>query len=206
MIISSAKFVISNTDVRKCPNSSAPEFAFIGRSNVGKSSLINMLTNCKDLAKTSSRPGKTQLINHFWINNEWFLVDLPGYGFAKVSKSLRNNWEKFINEYLLFRQNLSCLFVLIDCRLEPQKIDIDFLLTVGSNRIPFAIVFTKADKISKSKLEVNVGLFKNALLEHFEFLPECFYTSAETKQGKDDVLDFIDRTIAMYNNPQEGAF
>jgi len=205
MIIRSAKFVISNSDVRKCPRSSAPEFAFIGRSNVGKSSLVNMLVQNKNMAKTSGRPGKTQLINHFWINDEWFLVDLPGYGFAKVSKSLRENWEKFINDYLMFRENLTCLFVLIDCRLEPQKIDLEFLQTVGANRIPFAVIFTKADKVSKLQLETSAQRFKDAMLENFEFLPQFFYTSAETEQGREDVLNFIQETIAEFQKPIEGA-
>lgn len=191
MKINSAKFIISNTDVRKCPSDPIPEYAFIGRSNVGKSSLINMLTNQKKLAKTSGRPGKTQLINHFLINDSWFLVDLPGYGYAKVSKDQRRSFQKFIKEYFSQRMQLACSFVLIDSRHEPQKIDLEFMQYLGENGIPFCIVFTKADKLNRSTLNKNIAQYKRVMLESWEEMPTYFITSATTDLGKDDILDFI---------------
>ena len=165
MIIKSAEFVISNTDVKKCPASTLPEYAFIGRSNVGKSSLINMLTQRKGLAMTSQKPGKTQLINHFLINNEWHLVDLPGYGFARVGQSNRERLKSIIEDYILEREQLTNLFILLDCRHEPQKIDLEFIEWAGENGVPFALVFTKADKLSKGKLASNIEAYKQTLLE-----------------------------------------
>lgn len=191
MQVKSASFVISNTDYKKCPAPDKPEYAFIGRSNVGKSSLINKITNRSSLAKVSGRPGKTQLINHFLINKEWYLVDLPGYGYAKVSKSSRAEWEKFIRKYLLNRENLYCLFVLVDIRHEPQKIDLEFMEWLGVNGIPFSIVFTKSDKISVGKTKTNLEIYTNKLLETWEELPKYFVTSAVNGNGVDEVLDFV---------------
>lgn len=192
MEIKTANFVVSNTDYKKCPTPNLPEYAFIGRSNVGKSSLINMLTNFSKLAKISGRPGKTQLINHFIINENWYLVDLPGYGYAKASKKNRNKWQEFIQAYLISRENLYCLFILIDARLEPQKIDIDFIFWAGEKGIPFSIVFTKADKLSKNELASNVAAFKKELLKTWEELPTQFITSAVQKTGRDEILEYID--------------
>jgi GTP-binding protein len=192
MDIKSANFVVSNTDYKKCPTPNIPEYAFIGRSNVGKSSLINMLTNFSKLAKISGRPGKTQLINHFLINENWYLVDLPGYGYAKVSKKNRNKWQEFIQAYLIHRENLYCLFILVDSRLEPQQIDIDFINWVGEKSIPFAIAFTKADKLSKNQLASNVAAFKKELLKSWGELPTQFITSSTDKVGRDEILNFID--------------
>jgi GTP-binding protein len=192
MDIKTATFVISNTDYKKCPPPDKPEYAFIGRSNVGKSSLINMLTNRSKLAKVSGRPGKTQLINHFLINDNWYLVDLPGYGYAKASKKDRHKWQEFIQKYLISRENLYCLFILIDIRLEPQKIDIDFINWVGKKEIPFSIIFTKADKLTKTKLNNNLQTFKQELLSNWEELPTLFTTSAVKKTGRDDILTFIE--------------
>lgn len=191
MNIRSAEFKCSNTKIDKLPPPVLPEYAFIGRSNVGKSSLINALTQKKGLAKTSQTPGKTQLINHFLINENWYIVDLPGYGFAKVSKSSRSSWEKFIRAYLLKRENLQCVFVLIDSRLEPQKIDLDFCFWLGENGIPFVLVFTKADKQSPLKTRQNVDKFGQALLQYFEELPKQFITSSETRLGREELLEFI---------------
>jgi len=191
MNVKSAEFLCSNTRTDKLPELNLPEYAFIGRSNVGKSSLINALTNKKNLAKTSQTPGKTQLINHFLINNDWYLVDLPGYGYAKTSRSNRTEWEKFIRRYLRVRENLQCLFVLIDSRLEPQKIDLEFCQWLGENGIPFLLIFTKADKQSNLKSTQNISKFKKALLEWFEEVPETFLTSAETNIGCSDVLSAI---------------
>jgi len=191
MKINLAEFVISNTEVSKCPQDRLPEYAFIGRSNVGKSSLINALTDQKDLAKTSARPGKTQLINHFLINKNWFLVDLPGYGYAKVSKEKRDTFQKFITDYFLKREQLVCTFVLVDSRLEPQKIDLEFLNFLGSNQIPFCIVFTKADKLGSTTLQKNIRLYESKLLEFWETLPTYFISSAITKNGKEEIIDFI---------------
>jgi ribosome biogenesis GTP-binding protein YsxC/EngB len=192
MKIKSAEFLISNTDPSKCPQDEKPEYAFIGRSNVGKSSLINMLTGRKGLAMTSSTPGKTQLINHFIINDDWYLVDLPGYGYAQRGKKGREMIQIIIDNYLDQREELTCLFVLLDCRHEPQKIDLDFVDRLGESGIPFAIIFTKIDKISQTKLKLNIENYKAKLLETWEELPPIFYTSSEYAKGKEDVLDYID--------------
>lgn len=192
MIIKSAEFVISNTDVKKCPASTLPEYAFIGRSNVGKSSLINMLTQRKGLAMTSQKPGKTQLINHFLINNEWHLVDLPGYGFARVGQSNRERLKSIIEDYILEREQLTNLFILLDCRHEPQKIDLEFIEWAGENGVPFALVFTKADKLSKGKLASNIEAYKQTLLESWEELPPIFITSSEAKDSRDELLNYIE--------------
>lgn len=197
-IIKSAQFVISNTDVLKCPAPNLPEYAFIGRSNVGKSSLINMLCNRKDLAKTSGKPGKTQLINHFLINEKWYLVDLPGYGYAQTSKDKREKWDKFIQEYILTRANLMCLMVLVDCRIPPQKIDVEFMNWLGENQIPFVMIFTKADKLTKGKLSENIEHYKSEMTKHWEELPKYFLTSSEKKEGRDDVLEFIEKTNKLF--------
>ncbi len=194
MKIKSADFVISNTDIDKCPKERIPEYAFIGRSNVGKSSLINMLTGRKSLAKTSGKPGKTQLINHFKINDNWFLVDLPGYGFAKVSKKDRSIFAKFIYEYLENRQNLICTFVLVDSRHEPQKIDMLFMEWLGKNQIPFVMVFTKMDKLSSSQLNKNMTKYKSEMLKTWEEIPQTFRSSAESGLGKAEILKFIEHT------------
>ena len=192
MIVKSAEFICSNTQVSKLPPPLKPEYAFIGRSNVGKSSLINMITGKKALAKTSQTPGKTQLINHFLINDNWYLVDLPGYGFARISKSKKEDWNKFIRTYLDKRESLQCVLVLIDSRLEPQKIDLEFCNWLGEKGLSFVIVFTKADKQSATKTDQNVAKFKKALLTTFDELPAYFITSAETQLGRDEVLGFID--------------
>jgi len=192
MKIKTAKFVISNINVSKCPNDDLPEYAFIGRSNVGKSSLINMLTNHKGLAKISGKPGKTQLINHFIINDNWFLVDLPGYGFAKASRNMRNTFQKFIKEYFDKRKQLVNTFVLVDSRHEPQKIDLDFMEYLGENNIPFAIVFTKADKLNQSTLPKNTENYKRIMLQSWEELPPTFITSSATQVGKKELLEYID--------------
>ena len=194
MKIKSADFVISNTDIDKCPKEHIPEYAFIGRSNVGKSSLINMLTGRKSLAKTSGKPGKTQLINHFKINDNWFLVDLPGYGYAKVSKKNRSIFAKFIYEYLEKRENLICTFVLVDSRHEPQKIDMLFMEWLGQNQIPFVIVFTKMDKLSSSQLNKNITKYKTEMLKTWEDIPQTFRSSAESGLGKAEILKFIEQT------------
>ena len=194
MKIKSAEFVISNTDIDKCPNERIPEYAFIGRSNVGKSSLINMLTGHKSLAKTSGKPGKTKLINHFKINDNWFLVDLPGYGYAKVSKKNRSIFAKFIYEYLEKRENLICTFVLVDSRHEPQKIDMLFMEWLGQNQIPFVIVFTKMDKLSSSQLNKNITKYKTEMLKTWEDIPQTFRSSAESGLGKSEILKFIEQT------------
>ena len=191
MQIKSTEFIISNTDVSKCPKDNIHEYAFIGRSNVGKSSLINMLTNKKNLAKTSGKPGKTQLINHFKINNNWFLVDLPGYGYAQISKSKRQSFQEFITEYFLNREQLVCTFVLVDSRHEPQKIDVEFMQFLGENEIPFCIVFTKSDKLNGSKLNQNLLNYKKELLKTWEEIPQYFITSATDKTGQEDLLNFI---------------
>lgn len=191
MKITLAEFVISNTDVNKCPEGDTPEFAFIGRSNVGKSSLINMLTNQKGLAMTSSKPGKTLLINHFIINKSWYLVDLPGYGYARASKTQREKLRQIIERYILMRKQLYNLFVLVDSRLEPQKIDLEFMNWLGESQIPFSIVFTKTDKQSTSKTSENIQRYKNKLLEEWEELPPIFVTSAEKKTGGEEILNYI---------------
>jgi GTP-binding protein len=192
VIIRSAQFLMSNTDVKKCPDANLPEYAFIGRSNVGKSSLINMLTNHKKLAKISTKPGKTQLINHFLINNEWYLVDLPGYGYAKTSKQLRTTWAGFIKKYLMQRENLVCIFVLIDSRHEAQKIDLDFMYNLAANQLPFAMVFTKADKLGKNKLSQNLQAYFKTMTETWEIPPTHFVTSSSTKQGRIELLEYIE--------------
>lgn len=193
MEIKEARFIISNTDVKKCPAANKPEYAFIGRSNVGKSSLINMLTNKKSLAKTSVKPGKTQVINHFLINEEWYLVDLPGYGYAKVPIAERKKWEKFIRKYIIERENLYCLFVLIDSRHEPQTVDLEFMEWLGINKISFVIIFTKIDKLNPRELDENITMYEKKMQENWEEMPRFFVTSAETRQGKTELLDFIDK-------------
>lgn len=192
MEIKSAEFVISNTDVKKCPQGNHPEYAFIGRSNVGKSSLINMLTNHKGLAMTSQKPGKTQLINHFMINKTWYLVDLPGYGYAQRGKQGRDNIRRIIEDYILERVEMTNLFVLLDCRHEPQKIDLEFMEWLGENGIPFAIIFTKTDKISKGKLEENMHVYREKLQETWEELPPIFTSSSEKREGREEILRYID--------------
>lgn len=190
-LVKSARFVISNTDIRKCPQDGKPEYAFIGRSNVGKSSLINMLTNQKKLAMTSATPGKTLLINHYLINGEWYLVDLPGYGYAKRSKSQNRQLEQIISSYVLGREQMTLLFVLIDCRHEPQKIDLEFFQWLGENGVPFSIIFTKADKVTKTTLASNVAAYKTRLLEEWEELPPVFITSSDNGFGREEVLQYI---------------
>jgi len=191
--IKSAEFVISNTDVAKCPKELLPEYAFIGRSNVGKSSLINMLVDNKNLAKTSGRPGKTQLINHFKINSEWFLVDLPGYGYAQVSKSKRKTFQTFITEYFFKRKQLVCTFLLVDIRHEPQKIDLEFMRFLGENEIPFCIVFTKSDKINTVKINKNLLIYEKKMLQSgWESIPQTFISSASLKTGRDELLNYIE--------------
>lgn len=192
MEIKSAEFVISNTDVKKCPAGNFPEYAFIGRSNVGKSSLINMLTGKKGLAMTSQKPGKTLLINHFIINNNWFLVDLPGYGFAQRGKEGRQNIQRIIEDYILEREQLTNLFVLIDCRHEAQKIDLEFMEWLGENGVPFSIIFTKIDKVSKGRLQENLKAYQEKLLETWEELPPILLSSSEKKDGREEILDYID--------------
>lgn len=199
MIIKSAEFLCSNTRTDKLPPPNLPEYAFIGRSNVGKSSLINALTNKKNLAKTSQTPGKTQLINHFLVNETWYLVDLPGYGYAKTSRTNRAEWEKFIRRYLRVRENLQCIFVLVDSRHEPQKLDLDFCTWLGENGIPFLLVFTKADKQSNLKSTQNIGKFKKALLKWFEEIPPVFLTSSETQEGCEALLNEIHHINQRYN-------
>jgi len=191
MKIKSAEFIMSNSNVTKAPKDRIPEYAFIGRSNVGKSSLINMLMGRKDLAKTSGKPGKTQLINHFKINDTWFLVDLPGYGYAKISKKKRTIFQYFIENYFKEREQLVCTFVLIDSRHDPQKIDLEFMKFLGNNQIPFCIVFTKADKLGSSKLNKQIVSYKKKLLNTWETLPSSFITSSSSGLGKDDFLNFI---------------
>lgn len=191
-MIKNAEFVISNTDYRKCPPGNLPEYAFIGRSNVGKSSLINRLCNQKDLAKASSTPGKTLLINHFIINKEWYLVDLPGYGYASRGKSTREQLKRIIEEYVLYRQQLVCLFVLIDCRHEPQKIDLEFMEWLGENGVPFSIVFTKVDKLGTERLKINIKNYKEKLQETWEELPPIFYTSSQNGVGKEELINYIE--------------
>ena len=195
MEIKQAEFVISNTDVRKCPEGDMPEFAFIGRSNVGKSSLINMLTKHKGLAKTSSTPGKTLLINHFLINKSWYLVDLPGYGYAQRSKTQREQLKKMIDNYVLNREQMYNLFLLIDSRHEPQEIDLEFMRFLGANGVPFSIVFTKADKLSKLRLKTNTETYKEKLLEEWEELPPIFITSSSAAEGRTELMDYIEQIM-----------
>ena len=195
MVIKEAVFITSSTDFRKCPTTKSPEFAFVGRSNVGKSSLINCLVNKKSLAKTSVKPGKTQLINHFLINDQWYLVDLPGYGWAKVSKKLKSQWQKMSSDYFLYRENLACVFTLIDSRLEPQQVDLSFLKWLGENNIPFGIIFTKADKVSKNLVKSNISIFKKTMMEEWEEIPESFISSAKDSRGREEILDYIDSIL-----------
>lgn len=194
MKINTAEFIVSNSEVDKCPKERLPEYAFIGRSNVGKSSLINMLTNHKNLAKTSSKPGKTQLINHFKINNNWFLVDLPGYGYARVSKKTKAVFQQFITDYFERREQLICAFVLIDIRLEAQKIDLEFMEYLGESEIPFAIIFTKADKIGKTKVASHIAAYKKQMLaNNWAEMPQYFITSSLEATGRDFILEYIDQ-------------
>ena len=195
MKITSAEFVSSYADVDKCPKDGLPEFAFIGRSNVGKSSLINMLVNSRHLAKTSSTPGKTQTINHFIINKSWYLVDLPGYGYAHASKTARAGFGKIIEGYLAKRESLSCLFILIDSRLEPQPIDLDFIQWAGSREIPLALIFTKIDKLKRNELDKNMKRYEQTLLTRWEELPSIVLTSATGRVGRDELLNLIEETI-----------
>ncbi len=195
MTIKSAEYTISSARVQQCPAGELPEFAFIGRSNVGKSSLINMLTGRLNLAKTSSTPGKTVLINHFLINAQWYLVDLPGYGYAKRGMQQRDELQRMISGYILQREQMMNLFLLIDSRHEPQRIDLEFIEWLGENGIPFSIVFTKADKLSKGKLVANVKQYLSELSKQWEELPPYFITSSETRQGRDEVLDYIEKIL-----------
>lgn len=199
MLIKDAEYVIGNTDIQKCPEGNLPEYAFIGRSNVGKSSLINMLTNRKGLAMTSSKPGKTMLINHFIINSDWYLVDLPGYGYARQSKDSRAKIQQIIEDYILERQQLTNLFVLIDSRIEPQKIDLEFMEWLGENEVPFSIVFTKTDKNSATRTRLNLDTYKEKLLEQWEELPPIFITSSETRVGREEILNYIEEINKMMN-------
>lgn len=192
-MIKQARFLISNTDVKKCPPPDKPEYAFIGRSNVGKSSLINMLVGQKNLAKVSARPGKTQLINHFVIDEAWYLVDLPGYGYAKTANTVKNKFQKLISEYVLKRENLYCLFVLIDIRHEPQKIDLEFLSWLGENQIPFALIFTKADKLGKVSAQKNIADYNAELKKYWEELPPFLVSSSLEGIGREEIVDFIDQ-------------
>lgn len=194
MKVTSADFVISNSDVTKCPKEQLPEYAFIGRSNVGKSSLINMITDRNKLAKISGKPGKTQLINHFKINNNWFLVDLPGYGYAKVSKSTKETFQSFIKLYFLQREQLICTFVLLDSRLEPQKIDLEFMQFLGENEIPFCIIFTKSDKLKLNQLNRNIQIYSETMTKTmWETMPQHFVSSASNGTGREEILEFIDK-------------
>lgn len=192
MEITKAEFLVSNPDVKKCPAPDRHEYAFIGRSNVGKSSLINMLVNRKDLAKTAAKPGKTRLINHFLINDSWYMVDLPGYGYARTSKSERGGFGKMIRDYILKRENLICLFVLIDSRLNPQKIDLEFMEWLGENGVPFVMVFTKGDKLSAAQRVKNVEDYQQVMLDTWESTPLSFMTSSEKRLGREELLDYIE--------------
>lgn len=203
MIIKSAEFLTSNAKIDSLPESIYPEYAFIGRSNVGKSSLINMLTGKKGLAKTSQTPGKTQLVNHFKINNCWYLCDLPGYGFAKASKTSRSKWNSVTLEYLRNRTNLQYVFQLIDSRLPPQKIDLEFITWLGENNVPFVLVFTKTDKLSKRQTILNTELFKTELLKQWELLPPVFVSSAEKFDGRDEILAFIEQSNLVFADANE---
>ena len=196
MQIKSAEFVKSSPDVKDCPTPNMPEYAFIGRSNVGKSSLINHLTGRRKLAKTSSTPGKTQLINHFIINDKWYLVDLPGYGWAQTSKTNKAAWKKMINSYLEERVNLACVFVLVDSRHDAQVIDLEFMQWLGEAEIPFSIVFTKIDKLRKNQVQSNIASYKKTMRQTWEELPPVFVTSSVNREGGEEILDFIDRINA----------
>ncbi len=192
MEIKEARFVMSNTNVQKCPAPDKPEYAFIGRSNVGKSSLINRITNKKSLAKISGKPGKTRLINHFLINEEWYLVDLPGYGYASVPQKERLKWEQFIKRYILQRENLYCLFVLVDSRHEPQKPDLDFMEWLGISEVPFTIIFTKTDKLKPEELKAKLKKYEEKMFETWETMPGYYISSAETGEGTEEILGFIE--------------
>ena len=200
MQVKSAEFIISNTDYKLCPKAHKAEYAFIGRSNVGKSSLINLITGKKNLAKTSGKPGKTKLINHFLINNEWYLVDLPGYGYASVSKTQKEEFQKIIFSYLLNRENLMCLFVLLDCRHQCQKIDLEFMKWLGEKEIPFVMVFTKTDKLSKTALSKNIIQYKKVMLKSWQALPQIFYSSVLQKKGDKEILRFINSTNELFTS------
>lgn len=200
MIIRSATFVKSSPALKDCPPTLKPEFGFIGRSNVGKSSLINMLTGWSKLAKTSVQPGKTRTINHFYVNEEWYLVDLPGYGYAKVPVKLREIWVRATENYILKRENLVCLFVLLDIRHKPQPSDLDFMEFLGNNQIPFARVFTKSDKLTKTELESSISRYNSVMLENWESLPETFISSAVTKEGRESILNYIEESINNFSN------
>jgi GTP-binding protein len=205
MHIKSARFVISNKDYKKSPAPVIPEYAFIGRSNVGKSSLINMITGVKHLAKTSSTPGKTQLINHFLINDAWYLVDLPGYGYARTNKTLKAGFSEMIQQYISHRPNLMNLFLLLDIRHEPQKTDLDFIRWIGRNQVPFIILFTKADKLNKSQVSASRKRYESVLLEEWENLPPIIVTSSETKAGKNEILLFIEQANKLFSPPPKIA-
>ena len=192
MRIKQAEFVISNTDLRLCPEPNMPEYAFIGRSNVGKSSLINVLTNNKSLAKISSKPRKTRLINHFLINKEWYLVDLPGYGYAKVNHNAREQFQKFISRYMTTRENLTNVFVLVDSRHKPQEIDLDFMIWLGEHGVPFSMIFTKFDKLKKSEQKKSIKLYETEMLKVWEEMPPYFITSSVSSEGKEELLAYID--------------
>jgi GTP-binding protein len=194
MRIKQAEFLVSNTDINHCPKPNKPEYAFIGRSNVGKSSLINSLCNNKKLAKTSGTPGKTQLINHFIINDEWFLVDLPGYGYTKTPLHLKRRWENFSRNYLRTRENLMCVFLLIDSRHSPLKVDMEFMEWLGENRVPFVLVFTKMDKLEEKEVQQKIEDYNNELLKSWDFLPQQFITSATAKIGNEEILEFVAKT------------
>ena len=196
MKIKTAEFLISSADYKGCPDTKLPEFAFIGRSNVGKSSLINMLTSKKGLAKTSGTPGKTQLINHFLINEQWYIVDLPGYGYEKVSRSQRSSFERFISDYLTKRETLMNIFVLLDARLEPQKIDLEFMNWCGEKGLPFSMVFTKIDKLSSTALQKNLAKYKKEMLKYWEELPPVFTSSSDSGFGKEPLLNYIEQILA----------
>ena len=198
MQIKSADFIISNTDYKLCPKADKAEYAFIGRSNVGKSSLINLITEKKQLAKISRKPGKTQLINHFLINKEWYLVDLPGYGYATVSKKQKEEFQKIIFSYLENRESLMCLFVLLDCRHKAQKIDLEFMQWLGEKEIPFVIIFTKTDKLGKIALQKNIANYKKEMLKEWEEIPQCFYTSTLKREGNKEILAFIEKTNSLF--------
>ena len=197
-MIKNAKFIISSTDYKKCPQPTLPEYAFIGRSNVGKSSLINSIVNQKNLAKVSSKPGKTQLINHFLINDKWYLVDLPGFGYAKISKTKRQEFQKMTRNYLSYRENLMCLFVLIDLRLKPQIIDQNFMQWLAIAKIPFKIVFTKSDKVNKNSVTKNIKKYKEYMLKEWEEIPEIFVTSSLKKTGLIEIENFINQTNKLF--------
>ena len=194
MQIKSADFIISNTDYKLCPKADKAEYAFIGRSNVGKSSLINLITGKRHLAKISRKPGKTQLINHFLIDKQWYLVDLPGYGYATVSKTLKEEFQKIIFSYLENRGNLMCLFVLLDCRHKPQKIDLEFMQWLGKKQIPFVMIFTKIDKLGKTALKKNIENYKTEMLKKWEEIPQTFFSSVPKRKGREDILGFIEKT------------